>query len=156
MDLSLHESNIKNAVNSNSLMEYKFGFVSDDDCEYLTKTLEMVLKNVHMSYLQDEVNYILMELIANANKANLKRIYFKNLHLNIYDLENYEAGMKNFIKVFQKDYTQYQKMFDSQSLYTKALFQVKDKKILIISPLMVIKQTIMEEKKFYFDRNIYL
>ena len=43
--------------------------------------------------------YCLRELIANAQKANTKRLYFKERQLDIFDPEHYRLGMKDFKQV---------------------------------------------------------
>ncbi|MBP5602674.1 MAG: hypothetical protein J6X78_08075 [Treponema sp.] len=60
------------------------------------KILEVFLEECDEAYLFNCLSYCLFELLDNASKANAKRIFFKEQHLNINNQADYENGMKNF------------------------------------------------------------
>ena len=70
--------------------------------------LDVFLKECDEYYLFNCLSYCLFELLDNASKANAKRIYFKEQHLNIDDAGDYANGMKNF-KSNLSDNTQHYK-----------------------------------------------
>ena len=60
------------------------------------KILEVFLEECDEAYLFNCLSYCLFELLDNASKANAKRIFFKEQHLNINNQADYENGMKSF------------------------------------------------------------
>ena len=70
------------------------------------KILEVFLEECDEAYLFNCLSYCLFELLDNASKANAKRIFFKEQHLNINNQTDYENGMKSF-KANLSDNTQH-------------------------------------------------
>ncbi len=58
--------------------------------------LNVFLEACNESFLFNCLSYCLFELLDNASKANAKRIFFREQHLNINDQSDYENGMRNF------------------------------------------------------------
>lgn len=97
---------------------------------YMETYIRDVLKEFLIQCGQDTLfsyfDYCLGELLANAKKANTKRIYFKDRNLDINLLADYEEGMKTFKDdTFAKlDY--YLDLQENAGLYIKLSFLYKD------------------------------
>lgn len=74
------------------------------ELSYINHEKEGIIEEFLANYLNDIgksdffpfLSYILKELAGNANKANLKRIHFRRLNLDINNPEDYEKGMESF------------------------------------------------------------
>lgn len=64
--------------------------------EYMGTLLQKYLTECGMDTYFNKLNYCLYEILNNAIKANIKRIYFDDHEMNINNPEEYEKGMENF------------------------------------------------------------
>jgi len=62
----------------------------------LDRILEIYLVELGQERILEPLSYCLKELIANAQKANTKRLYFEEKGLDITRAEDYERGMRGF------------------------------------------------------------
>jgi HD-like signal output (HDOD) protein len=62
----------------------------------IIKAIHRFLEHYDLNYISNQVINIIKELINNAIKANLKRIYFKLKDLDIEKTEDYRNGMETF------------------------------------------------------------
>ena len=70
----------------------------------IIKMIHRFLENYDLLYYKDTVTSIIKVLISNAIKANLKRLYFESLKLDISNTKDYRKGMDNFKDdLFQKE-----------------------------------------------------
>ena len=88
--------NIKHAVKSRQPVDFFCYALTQDQKDRFLNILNVFLEECNQSYLFNYLSYCLFELLDNANKANAKRIYFKEHHLNINDENDYKNGMKDF------------------------------------------------------------
>ncbi|MCB1306998.1 MAG: hypothetical protein KDK30_02405 [Leptospiraceae bacterium] len=51
--------------------------------------------------LSHTLHFVLLELVRNAVKANLKRVFFQQHKYNIHDTDAYHRGLKDFIQHYQ-------------------------------------------------------
>jgi putative nucleotidyltransferase with HDIG domain len=63
---------------------------------FISSVITKILARNNLMYLQDTVITILREIIANAVKANSKRLYFRFQNLDILDNDEYVQGMEGF------------------------------------------------------------
>ena len=131
MNLTFSESAIKSAIQKGEPIEYSFSFIANDISDFLIRVFNQILKTINKEEMLDQLDYILMEFITNANKANLKRVYFKKNNLNIYNPIEYQEGMKNFIKIIQEDLLSYSSQIEKSYLYTKVYFRIQQNRLLI-------------------------
>lgn len=73
---------------------------SEKDCPPLEAFLASLLRSISMEYLLEIVFTVLNELLVNAFKANVKRVYFDTIGKNIENKEDYSIGLKNFREEF--------------------------------------------------------
>jgi putative nucleotidyltransferase with HDIG domain len=76
-----------------------FQYVSKDIESGINSLLVKVLSRVDKVYLYDSLESVLRELIQNAVKANIKRLWFKSLYLDINDPDDYQEGISKFKSV---------------------------------------------------------
>lgn len=70
-------------------------FTQDVDSQII-KMIHRYLEHYDLLFHKDTIISIVKELINNAIKANLKRLYFESAGLNINDNSNYRQGMETF------------------------------------------------------------
>jgi len=70
-------------------------FTQDVDSQII-KMIHRYLEHYDLLYHKDTIISIIKELVNNAIKANLKRLYFASVNLNINDNKNYREGMETF------------------------------------------------------------
>jgi HD-like signal output (HDOD) protein len=70
-------------------------FTQDVDSQII-KMIHRYLEHYDLLFHKDTIISIVKELINNAIKANLKRLYFESAGLNINDINNYRQGMETF------------------------------------------------------------
>jgi putative nucleotidyltransferase with HDIG domain len=64
--------------------------------EQVMEGLSTVLHHFGKDHIYDHISYCLHELIDNACKANIKRVYFQEKEFDITDPEQYDSGMAQF------------------------------------------------------------
>jgi putative nucleotidyltransferase with HDIG domain len=126
MDISDYTNTINESISRGEPIEFKFGYVSHQDTEFVMEALATILNSIGKVNLMDEVSYFLREFVTNANKSNLKRVYFKSLNLNIDDSEGYKKGMETFARDFHDKQDSLQRDFGKLPLYTKVIFLLKN------------------------------
>ena len=87
---------LKNAVDNCKTISFKTYFLSDYGEHVIKKMTQAVLEKFDRMDLM-EIGYTsAKELVINATKANLKRVLYLNLGLDINDPIDYEKGLKQF------------------------------------------------------------
>ncbi len=71
-----------------------------DDIE---KVLAEILRRKNYQNLYTSLMYVIHEIVANANKANIKRVFFAENELNINDQDDYSKGIAEFSKMVRDD-----------------------------------------------------
>ncbi|HEY1406832.1 MAG TPA: hypothetical protein VF857_09500, partial [Spirochaetota bacterium] len=96
--IETYPSNYKDAILTQSDFYIQFALYNHDVESQLMKMLRVFLSRYDILYLRDVIVAIVKELITNAVKANLKRLYFQNRNLSIENPDEYALGMKSFKK----------------------------------------------------------
>jgi putative nucleotidyltransferase with HDIG domain len=73
-------------------------FPSDKIFTQINSLFARILSYIDRTYLLDTLITVLRELILNYSKANIKRIHFQKLNLDINNISDYEKGIKPFSK----------------------------------------------------------
>ena len=87
---------IKIAVQTRQPVDFFCYTLTPDQKIRFQKILNIFLEECDQLYLYNYLSYCLFELLDNASKANAKRIYFRENHLNINDESDYKNGMAAF------------------------------------------------------------
>ena len=98
---------------------------------YMGEILSLFLTELNQTHMIQYLTYSLNELVVNAKKANTKRIYFKEKNLNIFDLNDYNEGMKTFKNDTLNNINYYLKLQKDAGLYVRLILQVKNNNIKI-------------------------
>lgn len=88
--------NIRDAVENRQPLDFFCYTLNADQKSRFQTILKIFLDACDQSYLYNYLSYCLLELLDNASKANAKRIFFKENHLNIDDEKDYKTGIKSF------------------------------------------------------------
>jgi hypothetical protein len=97
----------------------------------IEKILEMFFRVAGQERHKDYVTYCVMELAANAKRANTKRVYFMERGLDLNDPNDYELGMINFKKDTLENISHYLKIQKEKGFYVKLIIQMKQNGIYI-------------------------
>ena len=87
---------IKDAVTNRKPIDFYCNILTPEQKNRFQKILSTFLNECDQSYLYNYLSYCLLELLDNASKANAKRIYFQENHLDINNEKDYTDGMKAF------------------------------------------------------------
>lgn len=98
---------------------------------YMGQVLSMFLKEINQEYMTEYLTYCLGELVNNAKKANTKRVYFKEKHLDLNDKNQYKQGMENFKEDTLNNIHYYLKLQEEEGLYVRLIIQKRNNKIRI-------------------------
>jgi len=102
-DFFIKPDNYPEALSSKEDFFIQFKRFTEDVESQITKIIHRFLENYDLIYYKETVTSIIKELVNNAIKANLKRLYFESLKLDINNTKDYRKGMDNFKDdVFQK------------------------------------------------------
>lgn len=83
------------------------------------------LEELSLHTYEDMLIYAVRELAANANKANMKRLYFIEKNLDIENGEHYQRGMESFREEAYLDLDKYTSRLQQEGIYVKFRFHVK-------------------------------
>lgn len=89
-------ASIKSATKNRESMEFFSNTLTRDIEENFQRVLTVFLTECDQTHLFNTLSYCTLELLANANKANAKRLYFKEQKLDIDNEKDYSSGMENF------------------------------------------------------------
>lgn len=95
-DFIIKPPDYKEAVKTAKEIYIQFYFLSPDVEASMIKILHRFLERYDLLYMKDVLYSVLKELINNAIKANIKRLYFQAQGLNIDDTDDYRTGMERF------------------------------------------------------------
>src|SRR5574344_2296960 len=96
---------------------------------YMGDVLTAFLTELNQQQMIEYLSYCLNELITNAKKANTKRVYFQEKHLDITDASDYDRGMKNFKTDTLNNIKYYLQEQKKAGLYVKLILQTRGNKI---------------------------
>ncbi len=97
----------------------------------LIKTLHRFLEHYDILYLKEMLVTVLKELINNAVKANMKRIYFEEKGLQIDDTGDYRKGMESFKEeTFGPEEIDFEKLAQHK-LIIRVLFRTTSDRLII-------------------------
>lgn len=122
---------VQHAIETNKPIIFKTNSLLRSIEEHLFAYLKSILFTLEMAKLTEGLTYCLRELAANANRANLKRLFFIKNNLDINNLRDYQEGMKNFkIETFD-DIDRFEKELLESNLYNIFVFETTDDYLII-------------------------
>lgn len=132
MKLSINKVNddvlneVKTAVCSKELVELSTFAINREDEETVNRILMAVLEATDQSHLFSYLSYSTLELLANANKANAKRVYFAEKKLDINNAEDYKNGMLTFSTEITVNKKHFQSLSEAQNMYIDLTIKVDE------------------------------
>ncbi len=117
---------IKIAVQTRQPVDFFCYTLTPDQKIRFQKILNIFLEECDQLYLYNYLSYCLFELLDNASKANAKRIYFKENHLNINDESDYKNGMAAFKENLSEHTEHYLSELKSGKLMVHLLLTAND------------------------------
>ncbi|AOP35053.1 HD family phosphohydrolase [Leptospira tipperaryensis] len=106
-------SNLKDLnhpVQENAPIHYKFHNLTENVDSIISRTLDRYLLQLDIIYIRDSVFSALRETIANSIKANIKRIYFRELEADIQNPEIYKQKILGFKKKYLDNKEKYEEL----------------------------------------------
>ncbi len=125
--------------------------------EYIVASLAKYLEFIGKERISDHLSYCLREIMINAKKANTKRVYFKDIKLNINNDEQYKIAMKDFKNTTLSDIDRFLDMQEQAGLYIQVVLKLTDQFFEILvsnnAPLIkseadLIMQKVIKAKSF--------
>lgn len=92
--------------------------------EGIGKILELYLKKIQLEEYHFQIFYGVRELIENAKKANLKRVYFSKSRFDISDATQYEEGMAGFKAEVYTKIDEYEELLKKEGYFVRTNFDV--------------------------------
>jgi len=124
-ELVIDETKIKKAVQAGIPLTITTFTLPHEIEVYIEQVLTIFLREVNQEQLKDYIIYCVQELAVNAKKANTKRVYFQEKHLDINDPDDYKEGMLTFKDETLTHIDHYLQIQKDKGLYIRVVFQVK-------------------------------
>lgn len=96
MGRKLDRSRIHSAVQNERLITIRTRNYLAEERESIDEVLEIFLEEADLLEYRNKIAYCVHELASNAQKGNIKRVYFRERGLNIRDEHDYRLGMRSF------------------------------------------------------------
>lgn len=104
------------------LVTLKYPYLNVNMEKSIESELNKFLSSIDKKNIFKSLNYIIREMASNANKANLKRVYFNTNDLDIESMDDYEKGIKSFRDELKKNYSRYSEIAEKQGYYVRLDF----------------------------------
>jgi hypothetical protein len=130
MDMSVEltvdeiENQVKNALQSRQPLVITTFTLPHEVEIYIEKVTSVFLRQIQHEEMKDYIIYCIQELSVNAKKANTKRVYFLEQHLDITKPKDYVTGMRNFKKDTFNNISHYLQLQEEKGLYIKIILQL--------------------------------
>lgn len=119
-------SQIKAAAATKEPIEITTCSIAREDEETINNILLAILDATGQSHLFSYLSYSTLELLANANKANAKRVYFQEKNLDINNPEDYKNGMLTFSTEITVNKQHFQQLAAEQHMFINLLITIDD------------------------------
>lgn len=147
-DISVRD--IKDQFNSKKEFSCTLAHTSKQTDIFLSHALRTILEELKQENMFIHLEYVLNELVLNASKANIKRLYFQSKGLEINNPDDYEKGMT----LFRKEALGNSEIYQQKLVENKSFVNVSIKsdeatiniRIINNSPLLDIEKTRINEK----------
>ncbi len=92
----VNTSELATKLYNGETVDIGFLYPTESTFDTINSFLAKVLARVDRMFLLDTIITVVREIVLNAVKANVKRVFFKKLNLDIYNRDEYEKGMEKF------------------------------------------------------------
>lgn len=129
--VNIDSEKIKTAIRTGIPISIKTYTLPHDMEVYMGEILSLFLTELNQPHMIQYLTYSLNELVVNAKKANTKRIYFQEKNLDIFNLDDYNIGMKTFKNDTLNNIKYYLQKQKDAGLYVKLILQIQNNTIKI-------------------------
>lgn len=130
-DFDFDEKNIEDVIDLRISVQMITHSLPQKTQEYMGTLLQKYLNECGMGSYYHKLNYCLSEILINAIKANMKRVYFQEYSLDINNPLDYINGMKNFRNEILDKREYYLNKLRNSNLYVTYLLKMEDSKLII-------------------------
>ena len=130
-NVKIDSEKIKTAIRTGIPISIKTYTLPHDMEVYMGEILSLFLTELNQPHMIQYLTYSLNELVVNAKKANTKRIYFQEKNLDIFNLDDYNIGMKTFKNDTLNNIKYYLQKQKDAGLYVKLILQIQNNTIKI-------------------------
>ena len=131
MEQCIGKREIDEVLSGEKALVSEMPYVSKERLGVLISHVNALLGKLNRRDFSEPFKYIVNEMINNAGKANLKRLYFKEKGLNITDPVDYLEGMKGFSSEQHEFIEAFKDKLEKNGFYTRFSVQVKNGLLLI-------------------------
>jgi len=123
----MHPSDYKTAIAGEVDFYLQFHTLTPETEGIIIKSIHRFLEHYDLRYINNEIINIVKELVNNAIKANLKRIYFMVKNMDISKKEDYRTGMDTFKQeVYETVNEKYYDELKKSNLVVRVSFKTTD------------------------------
>jgi len=115
---------IQNSIRDSTPVTFRFTSFTHDQHAMMDRLVEVFLTELGQERFLEPLAYCVKELIGNAQKANIKRMYFLEKDLAITDEKDYKIGMEQFHHTLMKNASRYIHKLKEKKLDVVVTFQV--------------------------------
>lgn len=131
MAQAVDELKIKKAAHNSIPLSIKTYTLPHDTEIYMEEVLRIFLEEFGQGHLKDRISYCLKELTINAKKANTKRVYFKELNLDINNKDDYQKGMQTFKSDTLNNINHYLELQKEAGFYIKVTYRAINNNLIL-------------------------
>jgi HD-like signal output (HDOD) protein len=113
-------------IRAGAAVEKRYPHIAQPEKLCQRAILKTVLQAIDKGFLFDSLAYIQEEFLSNANKANVKRVYFESLNLDIKDPQSYAKGMADFAEKTAEKVDEFSRLLAEKQYYTRVVYEVRD------------------------------
>ncbi|MDR2922872.1 MAG: HDOD domain-containing protein [Treponema sp.] len=124
--LIVDEAKIKKAILSGIPITVSTSTMPREVEIYIEEVITFFLKYAGKENLKDYIVYSILELAANAKKANTKRVYFIERGLDISNEYDYSLGMEQFRENALANNSHFLKLQEEKGLYISLTLQMRE------------------------------
>ncbi len=107
-------------------VSYKFTVYNHKIRELTLSLISQYLAHVHLNHIHSSIFTFVNEMVNNAIKANLKRVYFKEKEVDLNDAEAYSTAIQSFNEEAVSNLEAYEEMLREEGLFVQVKLQHTD------------------------------
>ncbi len=113
---------IQRAVQKSIPLVFRLTSLPPESFPLVDRILEVYLAELGQEKILEPLSYCVKELISNAQKANVKRVYFEENGLQISRREDYDRGMKSFLEAISENLEHFVQKLRERRLWIDVVF----------------------------------
>ncbi|PKL14504.1 MAG: hypothetical protein CVV50_02475, partial [Spirochaetae bacterium HGW-Spirochaetae-6] len=110
----------------------QYSCINQQNKKEIEINLSRYLKKINKEILFNPLTYVVREITANASKANLKRVHFKNKRLDIHSEQDYLLGMASFRDALTESGDLYETIAQDEGYYVTTHMGVEDDSLVLV------------------------